>query len=209
MRREPARHAAARGFNNNGNFVDRGRARRARPRYLTEAENGEAVFLAEEGFNKIYSRFVESAASVATRALAHLFVSSRDGEQGTPPAAAGGTPQPQRRAGAARKRAGRRPAQRPRGRSEGKARSAAAGRRSGPGRSEERAADDPPGPKGARARPERAQGDRREPAAPRRASPQQGRGRRAPGQPERRSAEGAPAGSGRRGPRATGEAGGR
>lgn len=30
VRREPARHAAARGFNNNGNFVDRGRARRAR-----------------------------------------------------------------------------------------------------------------------------------------------------------------------------------
>ena len=27
MRREPARHAAARGFNNNGYFVDRGRAK--------------------------------------------------------------------------------------------------------------------------------------------------------------------------------------
>lgn len=104
-------------------------------------------------FNKIYSRFVESAASVATRALAHLFVSSRDVEQGTPPAAAGGTPQPQRRAG----------------------------RRSGSGRSEERPARDAPGPPGAKAAPGEAQGPTTHagrPAAARRARPGKGHGPR-------------------------------
>ena len=83
-----------------------------------------------------------------------IFRTRKDVEPSTPPAAAGGTPQPQRRAGAARKRAGRRPAQRPRGRSEGKARSAAAARaeaRSGP-------RGTPPAHRAQRPRPERRKG---------------------------------------------------